>query len=263
MTALANLGGNNGYAASANNAGTIVGWAETSKHDSTCTKGHVLQFLPVTWSGSSHAVVALTTYEGDPDGAATGINASGEIVGISGICDQDVGRFSARHALLWKSASSAPTNLGSLGGASWNTPAAIDDNGDVAGFSDLRGDKGGVPNFHAFLWLESGGGMKDLGTLPGDAYSEALGLNDRGAVVGASYAAGFASSRGFVWKNGAMTDANALIGKAAKTISILYINDVNAKGQIAGGACTLKAGKCSGAPWAFIGTPAVSQESRP
>ena len=56
---------------------------------------------------------------------------------------------------------------------------AINNKGEVVGFSDLSGDGSGTPNFHAFLWTKSSG-MKDLGTLPGDAYSEALGINRSG-----------------------------------------------------------------------------------
>jgi transposase InsO family protein len=38
---------------------------------------------------------------------------------------------------------------------------------------------------HAFLWTKEGG-MRDLGTLPGDAKSQALGINGRRQVVGLS-----------------------------------------------------------------------------
>lgn len=242
MTALATLGGNNGYAAGANNAGQIVGWAETSKHDSTCVKPAVLAFKPVVWAAGKHAVTALPTLPGDPDGAATATNDRGQVVGISGICDQDVGRFTARHAVIWNDGT--PTKLPMLGGVAWNTPTSIDDRGDVVGFADLPGDKSGTPNFHAFLWTRSGG-TRDLGTLPGDAYSEALGINDRGVIVGVSYAAGFASSRAFIWQHGKMRDLNALLG-SKPSFALLYANDVNDKGEITGGACELnKAGKCT------------------
>lgn len=252
LTALATLGGNNGYAAGVDTRGDIAGWAETTKHDSTCVSPQVLQFEAVIWSGPSHAVHELPPLHGDRDGAATAANDRGEVVGISGICDQAVGRFTARHAVVWENG--VATDIGNLGGVAWNTPAAIDGRGDIVGFSDLPGDSDGTPNFHAFLWTKHGG-MRDLGTLPGDAYSEALGINQRGQIVGVSYAAGFASSRAFIWQNGTMTDLNKAIGPHPR-LSLLYANDINNAGQIAGGACILKADKCGAISPAFLATPA-------
>src|SRR3989442_13343987 len=49
MTALPTLGGNQGFAASVNNAGQVVGWAETPVHDPTCHTPQVLQFRAVLW----------------------------------------------------------------------------------------------------------------------------------------------------------------------------------------------------------------------
>ena len=43
--------------------------------------------------------------------------------------------------------------------------------------------------------------MKDLGTLPGDAASVALGINDSGTVIGPSLDASF-NGRPFVWQSG-------------------------------------------------------------
>ncbi len=49
MTPLPTLGGTHGFAAGANNAGRIVGWAENTVHDPKCVAPQVLQFLPVVW----------------------------------------------------------------------------------------------------------------------------------------------------------------------------------------------------------------------
>jgi probable HAF family extracellular repeat protein len=56
--------------------------------------------------------------------------------------------------------------------------------------------------------------MRDLGTLPGDGASVGTGINDSGAVVGASID-GEGNPRGYVWQNGTMTDLNTLISAAA------------------------------------------------
>src|SRR6266496_1276480 len=95
-------GGNNGFATGANNLRQVVGWAENGVHDPTCCCTQVLQFLPAVWDlGSADQVYDLPLISGDTSGAATAINDNGQIVGISGICDQAVGRHTAKHAVLW------------------------------------------------------------------------------------------------------------------------------------------------------------------
>src|SRR5213082_2001984 len=96
-------GGNNGFATGANNLRQVVGWAENDVHDPTCVSPQVLQFRPAVWTlGSPDVITDLPLISGDSSGAATAINDNGQIVGISGICDQAVGRHTARHAVLWE-----------------------------------------------------------------------------------------------------------------------------------------------------------------
>ncbi len=252
MTQLPTLGGNNGFATGANDRGQIVGWAETRNHDSTCTPPQVLGFEAVIYQlkGGSK-IEELAPYHGDKDGAATEINDAGQVVGISGRCDQAVGRFTAHHAVMWERGRTI--DLGNLGGTAWNTPMAINARGDVVGFSDLSGDSSGNPNFHAFLWTR-GHGMQDLGTLYGDEYSEALGINDSGAIVGVSYGVSFSTSRAFIYENGKMTDLNTLTGSSSP-LYLLFANDINDKGVIAGGGCVLVSGSCGSSQPAFMATP--------
>jgi probable HAF family extracellular repeat protein len=253
MTPLSTLGGNNGYAAGVNQRGAIVGWAETSLHDPTCVAPtHVLQFLPVVWEPDAQRTVRqLQPLGDDPDGAAVAINDAGQIAGISGTCDRQVGRFSARHAVLWERG--VPHDLGSLGGVAWNTPTAINQGGAVVGFSDLRGDRNGNPKFHAFYWTKAAG-MVDIGTLPGDKYSEALGINDQGVVVGVSYSAGFRRSRAFIWQGGKrLTNLQTLLPRDSG-LTLLFANSINDGGRITGEACIPSSGGCSSAP-AFLAVP--------
>lgn len=242
MTALPTLGGNNGYAAGANNLGQIVGWAENTVHDSTCILPQVLQFEPVVYGPALGQIHQLPNYPGDLDGAATAINDQGEAVGISGTCDNAVGAFSAKHALLWKDGVLA-ANLGSLGGQGWNTPAAINQRGDVVGFSDLPGDVvDGVltPNFHAFIWTKETGKMIDIGVLPGDSLSEALDINDDGVVVGVS----IPSFHGFIYKmGGTIQDINKFIPQDSPLI-IIGANGINDRGEITGQGCIVADGGC-------------------
>jgi probable HAF family extracellular repeat protein len=76
------------------------------------------------------------------------------------------------------------TDLGNLGGTYAGFPfsrgEALNDNGQVVGFSFLPNN----PNDQAFLY--SRGVMIGLGTLPGDASSYANGINNKGQVTGTS-----------------------------------------------------------------------------
>ena len=140
----------------------------------------------------------------------------------------------------------SPPTSGVWGGVAWNTPAAINQAGQVAGFSDLPGDAPDAPNFHAFLWTRAAG-IKDLGTLPGDSLSLAFGINDRGQVVGQSI--GDSGSRAFVYQDGAMTDLNALV--PAESPVLIYANDINDRGEIVGQAYDPESGDLV----AFVAVP--------
>ena len=229
MIALPTLGGNNGFAAAANIAGSIAGWAENSVHDSTCVSPQVLQFEAVVWDGNNHPH-ALPPLPGDLDGAATTINRFGDVAGISGICQNAVGGLTAKHAVLWHNG--VPTDIGNLGGAAWNTPMAMNDLGVIVGFSDLPGDaNGAAPNFQAFRWTKSSG-IQNLHTLPGDVLSQALGVNIAGQIVGLSCNAGCATLRAFIWQNGVMSDLNDLVAPGSPYL--VYANDINDEGVITG-----------------------------
>jgi probable HAF family extracellular repeat protein len=204
MTALPTFGGTNGFAAGVNNLGQVVGWAENTVHDSTCTFPQILQFKAAVW-GPNGSMQQLPGYHGDPDQAAVAINDKGQAVGVSGICGTSVGALSATHALLWDHGT--VTSLGDLGGKGWNTPDAINDNGEVVGFANVTSDVDS-PTFHAFLWTKSLGRMIDLKTLAGDTGSEAESINDQGQIVGVSFGA---DSHAFLYENGVMLNLNDLI----------------------------------------------------
>ena len=250
MTALPTLGGNNGFATGANNHGQVVGWAENTVHDPTCVPPQVLQFRAVIWASDGSQIHELPPLPGDTSGAATAINDKGQIVGISGTCDQAVGRFTAAHSVLWENGT--VTNIGDLGGVAWNTPMAINQNGDVVGFAGQPGDDPDNPQLHAFLWTRHDG-IKDLGALPGDVYSEAHGINERRQIVGISCdAAG--SCRAFLWQNGVMTDLNTLVQTGYADV-LTTAQDINDLGQITGRALD----PLTGARPAFLATPSPGQ----
>jgi len=232
MRPLPTLGGNNGYATAENDRGQIVGWAENTIHDGTCTHPlQVLQFRAVVWGPKDDDIHELPPLGDDPTSAATAINDRGQAVGISGPCDRARGRFSARHAVLWQDGT--VTNLGDLGGIAWNTPTAINQQGDVAGFSDFPGDDAGGINAHAVLWPR-GGKIQDLDVLDGDAISLAFGIDEHGRVVGQSIGAN--GSRAFLWENGVLKNLNDLVAPGSPFL--IYANDINERGEIAGQGCS-------------------------
>jgi probable HAF family extracellular repeat protein len=229
MSPLPTLGGNNGFATGVDQHGRIVGWAENTVVDPLCDplSTQVLQFRPVIWDEEDE-IQELPLFPGDSSGSATAINDKDQIVGISGICDQAVGRRSAIHAVIWEEG--IVTDLGNIGGDAWNTPMAINKHGEVVGFANIAPGTGF--NAHAFRWTEETG-MEDLDTLPNHAISQALGINKKGQIVGMSCATGFADCRAFIYENGEMTDLNTLVPGFSG--HLVFANDINDKGEITGG----------------------------
>src|SRR2546423_1117909 len=224
-------GGNNGFATGANNLRQVVGWAENDVHDPTCVSPQVLQFRPAMWTlGPPDDIHDLPLISGDRSGAATAINDNGQIVGISGICDQAVGRYTAAHAVLWENG--GVTDLGNLGALFWNTPTAINQQGDIVGFAGAPDDPDG--NFlQAFIWTVEDG-MQPLGFLPGDVHSEAYGINEKRQVVGLSCDAD-GNCRAFMWENGVMQDLNDL-KQPGFSATLETAKDINNNGEITGRA---------------------------
>jgi probable HAF family extracellular repeat protein len=229
MTRLATLGGDNGFATGANDHGQVVGWSEIADADPTCNLPQVLGFRATVWDLNLGTVRQLPPLPGDTASAATAINDRGDVVGISGICDNAVGRFSARHAVLWRDG--LATDLGSFGGVSWNTPMATNHDGTVVGFANPAGDTDGGFRARPFVWTR-GGGFQPLDLLSGDTTGQALGINGRGQIVGLS--CGASGCRAVLWENGAVADLNSLA--AGYNGHLIYANDINDVGVITGQA---------------------------
>jgi probable HAF family extracellular repeat protein len=216
MTPLPTLGGNNGQAFSTNSRGQVAGVAENNKPDPTCVATRqVLHFKPVLWEEGE--IQELPTIAGDTDGSANAINDEGQAVGVTGDCTRTF------HGVLWEHGT--VTDLGTLGGLVLS-PLDINNRGQVVGLAFS-------PDFTtivAFLWQN--GVATNLGTVPPDVFSLALGINDKGQIVGDSCDVSF-SCRAFLWQNGTLTDLNSLVHDPTAP----YLengNSINSRGQFAG-----------------------------
>jgi probable HAF family extracellular repeat protein len=228
IRALPLLGGRNSFATGANNRGQVVGWSETDTVGSDCDAPQVFEFKPVVWGPAPDLVRALPLLPGDRSGAATALNERGQVVGISGECDQAEGRHTAKHAVLWENGHVIDIG-GELPAAWWNTPMAINEHGVVVGFAGDPADEAGNI-VHAFLW-KRGAGVRLIPALAGDALNLANGVNRRGQVVGSS--CGASGCRAYVWRNGAPQDLNQL--RANPTTDVLInAQDINDDGVITG-----------------------------
>lgn len=242
-------GGFNSYATAANNRGQIVGWAENGVHDPSCDPAfQVLQFRAVIWQPDG-SMQELPPLPGDSTSAATAINDRGEVVGISGACGIAVGGVSAAHAVLWENG--VPVNLGDLGGHSWNTPTAINNHGVIVGFA-LPPSQEGTSHYLAVMWTRDKG-IQRLDVPPSDIRSQALGINEKGQIVGLSRAS--TGIRAALWEGGTFTDLNTRTLPGSPYL--LYANDITDAGNIAGEAFDAT----TGASPAFVAVPALGKTS--
>jgi probable HAF family extracellular repeat protein len=238
MTPLPTLGGN-GFATGINNRGQVVGDSENTTPDPTCPSPSTqLEIKAVVWE-KGEIQQELPTIGGDPDGLVIAINDNGRAVGVTGDCISDL------HAVLWNKGT--PTDLGTLNG-SLLEPAAINNKGQIVGTA-LIPDGG-----RAFLWQN--GVVTNLGTLPPDVQSFALGINERGQIVGHSCDADF-SCRAFLWQDGTMTELNSLVHDPNAPF-LENGNSINSRGQIVGKTTV------QGTPLAdaYLATPSPGEANR-
>ncbi|SFK98701.1 hypothetical protein [Lysobacter sp. cf310] len=253
MRALPTFGGTHGFATGANNFGQVVGWAETTVRDPVgCTLPQKFQFRAALWEPRRNRIKELppVVAAGDTVSAATAINDRGQVVGISGICDDAVGKFSAIRAVLWERGK--PTVLGDIGGAAWNTPMAINPQGDVVGFGNQSLTDEGAPDWGAFLWTRHGG-MRALPKLAGHLNAQANGLNLWRHAVGRSCTdASMSACDAVLWRDGGVHRLRDLIADfPADGPRLTTATDIDDFGRISGQAINPQ----TGAGMAYVATP--------
>ena len=247
-----------------NDHGQVVGWAAT-KDD--VTHG-------ILWEDGIS--IDLGTMGGS-DSLASGISASGDIVGV-------MLREGKRRLWLWRNAQVVDLGLVDelptrLGPGNFNTDIRINGMGQVTGWAISNGGHAhsflyfqdrmvyiGSPGLgiggyvqginnrgqmvgqtsrtngcsHAFLWQE--GQMIDLGAL-GGSWASATAINESGMVIGWAFVPGGSprNAHAFVWEHAQMRDLGTLGGKTSRAYGL------NSLGQVVGYAET-----ASGDTSAFI-----------
>ncbi len=193
------------YARNINSSGIIVG-------SSTNPNGYEHAFI---YNGT---MTDLNGLDVNSDGAATGINASGQLAG-------------------WGQTILGPRAYRLIGNTTTELPTlsldtfthTINANGTMVGESDLT-----LHHTHGVYWTFSGntGTIHDIGLLdPTDEQSAALDLNDAGVIVGNDDDVdGF--EVGVIFKNGNLTDLNTLIGDSLWTLGTA--NAIDSHGLIVG-----------------------------
>ena len=221
-----------------NNAGTLIGSADTAQpdpyapdgcfNDGDCLVAHAFSFR--------HGMITdLGSIPGGANSETSWISPNGLISGNSqnGMIDPVTGGWEM-HGVLWKHG--RLIDLGTLDGGTLSIASSVNSSGEVVGLSlnstqDPFSMAFGFYQSRAYLWKD--GVMQDLGTLGGpDAM--AVRINESGQVIGNSYisftpsAPCILATGAFLWQEGRMTDLGSFGGTCTT------VNDLNNRGQVVG-----------------------------
>jgi probable HAF family extracellular repeat protein len=219
---LGTFGGTNSLANDVNSRGQVVGGAENTDPDPWNFGGIVGLPSPTAWHGFiwQDGVLRDLGTLGGPDSFAIVINETRRVAGFSftDSTPNSTTGIPTVDPFLWDRG--RMTDLGTLGG-SFGFANALNNRGQVVGFSDLAGDLAG----HAFSW--EGGVLTDIGTFGGNN-STANWINGAGQVVGTGDLAD-GTHHAFVCSKGRITDLGT-VGSDPCSLGF----HINSRGQVIG-----------------------------
>ena len=213
MRDIGTLGGPDAVGPYINERGQIAGSSYTN---STPNPTGVPTIDPFLWDHGK--MIDLGTL-GGTSGSPGGLNNRGDICGISNtIGDQTA------HVFLWTPPGPI-RDLGTLGGPNAYEVGGMNDAGECVGLADTP------TSTHGFLW--NGSEMIDVGTLAGDCFSGAFGINARTQVVGNSISCDFTAFRAFLWQNGHIIDLNVFVPPGSD-LTLTDVEQINDGGEMFG-----------------------------
>jgi probable HAF family extracellular repeat protein len=121
------------------------------------------------------------------------------------------------------------TDLGTLPGLNDSAAVAVNNRGEVIGYSWLEQLGGGNEPYES--WVFENGTLVNLGALPGALQTIVGGINDHGTIVGSSYGAN--SWRAVLFDRNRVSDLNNLIDPNSGW-TLEFANGINNRGQIVG-----------------------------
>jgi probable HAF family extracellular repeat protein len=246
------LGGPNSFAVAVNDKGQVAGQAESPDLDpyneNFCAYGTGFRCLPFIWQNGAMTQLPLL---GGNNGIANAINNRGEVVGIAETSRQDPDCPSGTQVngtgpqvfdfepVIWGPRPGQIRRLRPLHGDTVGIAFSINDNGQTVGLTGTCANTltpGPSVGPHAVLW-EKDGSVHDLGNLGGTVDitvpaigNAALGINNRGQVVGGSPLPGNTANHAFLWTRAKhMQDLGTLPGD---TSSVGYA--INDNGEVVG-----------------------------
>jgi probable HAF family extracellular repeat protein len=201
----------------------IPGWPF---HDGTVNSAGAV----VAAAAVYHAVQAFCWHKdrfirlpGLPDSGGAFATANNNVGGVVGYCGTEAVMWDLQHHIH---------DLGTLPGLPFGVARAINDHGQVVGFSFTGSSVDAVGRWQltqparAFLW-DTANGMRDLGVPPGCVSSRAFAINNAGEVAGWALTSNL-KTHAMVWQNGVMQDIGTLGGETSVATAI------NAEGQVVG-----------------------------
>jgi probable HAF family extracellular repeat protein len=217
MKDLKTLGGPDAWATFVNEHGQVAGYSYTSSTPNATTGVPTVD--PFLWT-RDRGMIDLGTL-GGTFGFPVGVNNRGQVIGQSKLAgDQNSDPF------LWDGKALIDMFTEGIGG-SFLFANSINDDGEVVGAAAFQDHP-----FDAAIWKDSV--VTDLGTLPGDCFSQAFVTNSRGQIVGNSATCdGNTIRRAALWEDGEVFDLNALISPSSSLL-LVESNAINDRGEIAG-----------------------------